>query len=357
MWSDNPRRGMTLVELMVTITIIGILIGLALPSFVKAKDKALETEVKVNMNTINLAIHQWSTDREGYYPSYLWGGNLPSWGFPGEGATSVRAPYSDWHALDPLIRRGYLTTYPRNPFIKDGRGLCATTQQDPRFGCSNANFPELQSSGTTMGNLLHDPNHPSSGWHDLDLSGGPVTMQSVGNYMVGDGDPNTQDWVPGQFLYRSFNSRQTAPFPSQLTGTNALIESEGVADVYFLAVWGSIRTVGLDWLCSPQYQTNDCMPPAGTAESGYGGAGIYADGLPNIVFRDDWDTDNDGNVNGNDCDGDGNVGGRLDCDLDEVTVRSMVDKVNYAPSRAGAGNPDGAFDGLLVYVASRGTEG
>lgn len=352
-------RGMTLVELMVSITIVAILIGLALPNLVKAKDKALEAEVKVNLRTINQALHQFYGDYEGQYPSYIWGGNMQSWGYPGEGATAVRAPYADFMALDPLIRRGYLTTYPRNPFIKDGRGLCQVAYHDPRFACHNDNMAELQTEGTVMGNVLQDPNHPSSGFHDLDLSqvGGAPVMQTPGNYFVGDGDPKSQDFVPGQFMYRSYNTRARQPWASQIVG-GTITESRELSDAYVLAAWGSIRTVGGDHLCSPMFQNNDCLPDpgGGSDDYGYGGPGIYADGLPNIVFRDFWDTDNDGNLNNDDCDGNGITGEPNDCDADEIPARSMRDKVGVAPMRAGKSNPDDNFDGLIFIISSQGAE-
>ena len=47
------KRGFTLIELLVVITILGILVSLALPNFVKAKDKAKETEVKNNLRAVS----------------------------------------------------------------------------------------------------------------------------------------------------------------------------------------------------------------------------------------------------------------------------------------------------------------
>ena len=77
------KKGFTLIELLVVITILGILVALALPNFVKAKDKAKEVEVKNNIRIITGALHRFAADYDGYYPGYIWGGTPNAWGYSG----------------------------------------------------------------------------------------------------------------------------------------------------------------------------------------------------------------------------------------------------------------------------------
>jgi prepilin-type N-terminal cleavage/methylation domain-containing protein len=164
-------KGFTLIELLVVITIIGILAAIALPNYIKAKDKAREAEVKANVHTIQIALERYATDHSGQYPKMIWGGDEKGWTAVEDVGCrtmwpSVHEPYDGTNEsnaappLDPLIHLGYMYTYPRNAFLNDGEGLstiirwtapspCEIGDGDPRFGFN----------GEIMGNILEDPKY------------------------------------------------------------------------------------------------------------------------------------------------------------------------------------------------------
>jgi prepilin-type N-terminal cleavage/methylation domain-containing protein len=154
------RRGFTLIELLVVMGIILILVGLAIPAVNVARNRAKDTEVKAGCNTIQAALEQYGTDHTGFYPGAQWVkdwqdppgwytgpgviGALPSWDGPNprkdftvpktnipgiDTNPADRDPYIDDGSGDPLYQvpnpqvldaltaNGYLTDYPRNPFI------------------------------------------------------------------------------------------------------------------------------------------------------------------------------------------------------------------------------------------------
>ncbi len=66
----KKEKGFTLIELIIVITLIGILVGLGLPQFKNATKRTRETALKENLFTLRKLINQYYVDK-GYYPQSL----------------------------------------------------------------------------------------------------------------------------------------------------------------------------------------------------------------------------------------------------------------------------------------------
>ncbi len=90
---EQPKRfwekGFTLIELMIVITIIGILATIALPTYQTATIRAKEAVLKENLFTLRNVIDQYYTD-QGVYPE----------------------------SLEELVEKHYLRTIPLDPLTK-----------------------------------------------------------------------------------------------------------------------------------------------------------------------------------------------------------------------------------------------
>ena len=159
--------GFTLTEFIIVVILLGILVSLALPGFVKSKDKAREAEVKSNVHSIQIALARYAVDNNDRLPAMIWGGDKKGWSTEkGVGCRTMweHEPYNgenedDAHPpFDPLLFYGYLDSYPRNPFINRGMGVKSTIKwtspQNPKPGDGD---PRFGYDGELMCNIITDP--------------------------------------------------------------------------------------------------------------------------------------------------------------------------------------------------------
>ncbi|HYE78977.1 MAG TPA: type II secretion system protein, partial [bacterium] len=147
----GAQAGFTLVEMLVVITIIGILAGLALPNITKARTKAKETEVKAGLHSIQTSLERYYVDNQ-QFPAYILGGSTASWT-----TYQQRLDPDDPHRKlnDPLIENGYIDSYPTNPFVADGSAVIVESGGNPTDPGSGD--PRFGMNGTGMANIMDDP--------------------------------------------------------------------------------------------------------------------------------------------------------------------------------------------------------
>ncbi len=97
------ERGLTLIELMIVVIIIGLLAAISYPFFQNFTNRARVAGVKSNMHTVQVTVEDFSSRNDGYYPTNA-------------GDTTVEGAFT----LDSLLPGA---TMPTNPFTASPTSL------------------------------------------------------------------------------------------------------------------------------------------------------------------------------------------------------------------------------------------
>jgi prepilin-type N-terminal cleavage/methylation domain-containing protein len=250
----KSTKGFTLVEMLVVITIIGILAAIAIPNIVKARNKAKEAEVRANLHTIQATLDNYYTDA-GQYPAYIAGGNTNSWRVFHDRIAAVDPNLQ--LLVDPLIEKAYIKYYPRNPFFDEDAGINIHKVTD--FGVTGdpdnpLGDPRFGDQGITMANVMDDPrfwdesrNPGEYELHFYNSRGAPDGTKvdyAFGGYARG-GRSISSYWA-GEFFYRAIGDPDLQQSRIPEGPANIWDFRIGGFEHYIMGVYGAQQTRGLD---------------------------------------------------------------------------------------------------------------
>jgi prepilin-type N-terminal cleavage/methylation domain-containing protein/prepilin-type processing-associated H-X9-DG protein len=178
-----PRRGFSLIELLVVLAIIAILIGLLLPAVQKVREAAAQTQCRNNLKQMGLALHCFH-DLNLQLPS----GFYPSGMFTYTGWQLQLLPYLDQGSLWDQCR-GYLQANPGNT---DASSYPARGYVMKMFICpSNTRPLTTQYQGLTYELTSYMGNAGTSSIHPISSDGVLYSSSNISFSDIHDGTSNT----------------------------------------------------------------------------------------------------------------------------------------------------------------------
>lgn len=185
----NNRKAFTIVELLTSVTIIALLLGILLPSISMIRTKAKETAQRAQFATIDMAIEAFKQDYGDYPPSDWYEGSIL--GFSNRvycGAQKLTEALLGWdlagfHPKTNWRRDGYTGTVMPLVFGNDAYDPCRT-DPDPTRTLKERKGPYLEVAKTPVFRLGSTNATANDGLYNL--TGSAIFDATLPNYVICD---------------------------------------------------------------------------------------------------------------------------------------------------------------------------